>query len=310
MQGGFYLAKIPVIVLVGPTAVGKTALSIQLAKKWRGEIISGDSMQVYKKLDIGTAKVTETEKEGVPHYLIDVVTPDKPFTASKFKEATITAIRDITKRGKLPFIVGGTGLYIQSVFYDYTFGASSEDVNFRAEMEQLDNETLFARLKKEDPKSANIIHPNNKRRVIRALEVMHVSGKPFSSMQNQRELNPEFSPLFIGLDLPREILYERINERVLHMMNDGLLGEAKWLYEQYLGDNSATRAIGYKELFQYFDGQVTLDEAIELIKKNSRHFAKRQFTWFRNRMSVNWINMTSENPFSQADDAIQRFLNE
>ncbi|WP_088808765.1 MULTISPECIES: tRNA (adenosine(37)-N6)-dimethylallyltransferase MiaA [Listeria] len=304
------MAGIPVIVLVGPTAVGKTALSIQLAKKWQGEIISGDSVQVYKKLDIGTAKITETEKESVPHYLIDVVNPDEPFTASKFKEATITAIRDISSRGKLPFIVGGTGLYIQSVFYDYAFGKSGEDANFRTEMEQLDNETLFARLKKEDPKSAETIHPNNKRRVIRALEVMHASGQPFSAMQNQRELNPEFSPLFIGLDLPRELLYERINERVRHMMDDGLLDEAKWLYEQHLGDNSATRAIGYKELFQYFDGQVTMDAAVELIKKNSRHFAKRQLTWFRNRMSVKWINMLSENSFLQADDAIQRFLNE
>lgn len=308
MQGGFYLAKIPVIVLVGPTAVGKTALSVQLAKKWKGEIVSGDSVQVYKNLDIGTAKITEDEKENIPHHLLDIVPPNENYTASRFKEETLQAIEDIFIRGKQPFVVGGTGLYVQSVFYDYTFGESGEDIVFRNEMNQLDPEILFERLKELDPKSAETIHPNNKRRVIRALEVMHVTKRAFSSMQTHQTLNARFKPLFIGLDLPREVLYERINLRVDNMIGEGLLDEAKWLYEKHLGDNSATRAIGYKELFQYFDGQISLEEAIELIKKNSRHFAKRQLTWFRNRMSVNWFNLAEEDSVSQIDETIKRFL--
>ncbi|EUJ33327.1 tRNA delta(2)-isopentenylpyrophosphate transferase [Listeria floridensis FSL S10-1187] len=302
------MTRIPVIVLVGPTAVGKTALSIALAKKWQGEIISGDSMQVYKQLDIGTAKITKEEMHGIPHHLIDVVEPKEPFTASKFKHETRKWIEIIHEQGKLPFVVGGTGLYIQSVFYDYSFGTVADDPNYRHELDQLDTDELHKKLTELDPTSAELIHPNNKRRVIRALEVMKLTGEPFSEHQTQTKLSEEFFPLFLGLDLERSLLYDRIDRRVDIMIKNGLEIEARKLYEMRLGDNSATRGIGYKELFLYFDGEISKNEAIQLIKKNSRHFAKRQMTWFRNRMDIQWIKALEMDTEVQANNAIEQFL--
>ncbi|MBF2444939.1 tRNA (adenosine(37)-N6)-dimethylallyltransferase MiaA [Listeria welshimeri] len=302
------MSKIPVIVIVGPTAVGKTSLSIELAKKLDGEIISGDSMQVYRGLDIGTAKITSEEMCGIKHYLIDVTDASVPFTAAKFQSVTMALIESIHNRGKLPIIVGGTGLYIQSVFYDYDFGNSSEDKAFRAKLDSLDKVTLWKMLEQQDPESAKLIHENNKRRVIRALEVIHLTGKPFSEYQVHHKLNDMYKPLFLGLDLDRALLYERINQRVDIMFEQGLVSEAKKLYDENLADVPAIRGIGYKELFTYFEGNSTLEEAKELIQKNSRHFAKRQLTWFRNRMEINWIQAGTSSTETEAMNKVKTFL--
>lgn len=300
---------IPVIVIVGPTAVGKTELSIALAKAWNGEIISGDSMQVYKGLDIGTAKITQEEMQGIPHYLINEVTPDVSFTAAKFKQATKNYIHAIDSRDKLPIIVGGTGLYIQSVFYDYSFGESAENPTYRKELEQLNKEVLWQKLKQLDSVSAANIHKNNKQRVIRALEVIKATGSPFSKLQTQQTLIPDFRPFFIGLDLPRELLYAKINTRVEAMVQKGLIEEARMLYNQSLDPKlPAMKGIGYKELFPFFRGEITCEEALMQIKQNSRRFAKRQLTWFRNRMDINWLQANDLNKYEQVARWLNGFL--
>lgn len=303
------MSAIPVIVIVGPTAVGKTALSIAVAEKFSGEIISGDSMQVYKGLDIGTAKVTTEEMHTIPHYLIDEVEPQTPFTAAKFQKATKQYIHQIAGRANLPIIVGGTGLYIQSVFYDYNFGTIAEDRTYRKELEKLDNDVLWEQLKALDSLSAERIHANNKQRVIRALEVIKATNKPFSAMHTHKEPVADFRPLYIGLDLPREQLYARINARVELMLQAGLVEEARNLYEQDLDKNlPAMKGIGYKELFAFFEGDISLEAATDQIKQNSRRFAKRQLTWFRNRMDIHWLEADSQMLNNTAEQLITDFL--
>ncbi|EFI83421.1 tRNA (adenosine(37)-N6)-dimethylallyltransferase MiaA [Listeria grayi] len=303
------MSAIPVIVIVGPTAVGKTALSIAVAEKFSGEIISGDSMQVYKGLDIGTAKVTTEEMHTIPHYLIDEVEPQTPFTAAKFQKATKQYIHQIAGRANLPIIVGGTGLYIQSVFYDYNFGTIAEDRTYRKELEKLDNDVLWEQLKALDSLSAERIHANNKQRVIRALEVIKATNKPFSAMHTHKEPVADFRPLYIGLDLPREQLYTRINARVELMLQAGLVEEARNLYEQGLDKNlPAMKGIGYKELFAFFEGDTSLEAATDQIKQNSRRFAKRQLTWFRNRMDIHWLEADSQMLNNTAEQLITDFL--
>lgn len=303
------MSAIPVIIIVGPTAVGKTALSIAVAEKFSGEIISGDSMQVYKGLDIGTAKVTTEEMHTIPHYLIDEVEPQTPFTAAKFQKATKQYIHQIAGRANLPIIVGGTGLYIQSVFYDYNFGTIAEDRTYRKELEKLDNDVLWKQLKALDSLSAERIHANNKQRVIRALEVIKATNKPFSAMHTHKEPVADFRPLYIGLDLPREQLYARINTRVELMLQAGLVEEARNLYEQGLDKNlPAMKGIGYKELFAFFEGDISLEAATDQIKQNSRRFAKRQLTWFRNRMDIHWLEADSQMLNNTAEQLITDFL--
>lgn len=303
------MSAIPVIVIVGPTAVGKTALSIAVAEKFSGEIISGDSMQVYKGLDIGTAKVTTEEMHTIPHYLINEVEPQTPFTAAKFQKATKQYIHQIAGRANLPIIVGGTGLYIQSVFYDYNFGTIAEDRTYRKELEKLDNDVLWEQLKALDSLSAERIHANNKQRVIRALEVIKATNKPFSAMHTHKEPVVDFRPLYIGLDLPREQLYARINARVELMLQAGLVEEARNLYEQGLDKNlPAMKGIGYKELFAFFEGDTSLEAATDQIKQNSRRFAKRQLTWFRNRMDIHWLEADSQMLNNTAEQLITDFL--
>lgn len=303
------MSAIPVIVIVGPTAVGKTALSIAVAEKFSGEIISGDSMQVYKGLDIGTAKVTTEEMHTIPHYLIDEVEPQTPFTAAKFQKATKQYIHQIAGRANLPIIVGGTGLYIQSVFYDYNFGTIAEDRTYRKELEKLDNDVLWEQLKALDSLSAERIHANNKQRVIRALEVIRATNKPFSALHTHKEPVADLRPLFIGLDLPREQLYARINARVEIMLQAGLVEEARKLYEQGLDKNlPAMKGIGYKELFAFFEGDISLKAATDQIKQNSRRFAKRQLTWFRNRMDIHWLEADSQGLNNTAEQLITDFL--
>lgn len=307
------LAKI--LVIVGPTAVGKTALSIRLAKKYNGEIINGDSMQVYAGLDIGTAKVTEEEAEGIPHHLLDIVPVEQDYTASDFKRDAREAVASILAKGKLPIVVGGSGLYIEGLLFDMQFGGvAAEDPGYRkqleAELERTDAMHIWNQLREKDPKAAEQIHPNNSRRVIRALEVIHFSGKRFSD-QADRGAEPHYDALLIGLDTDRSILYDRINRRVDMMIGGGLVEEAKALFDRKLPFKAqATRGIGYKEWFGYFNGEATFEESAELLKQNSRRYAKRQLTWFRNRMSgVHWFDLVQhDDEMQKIEELVESFL--
>ncbi|QED50081.1 tRNA (adenosine(37)-N6)-dimethylallyltransferase MiaA [Cytobacillus dafuensis] len=289
--------KEKLVVLIGPTAVGKTKLSIELAKRLNGEIISGDSMQIYRGMDIGTAKIKESEMEGITHHLIDIKDPDEPFSAAEFQELVREKIKEITFRGKLPMIVGGTGLYIQSVIYDYQFSDAPSDEDFRVLLEKRAEiegyEVLHNELMQVDPDSAQRIHPNNVRRVIRALEVFHCTGRTISDYQSEQ--NPElmYNTALIGLTMDREKLYKRINLRVDMMIDEGLLLEVEGFFNQGLKNCQSIQAIGYKELYEYFNCHVTLDEAVSQLKQNSRRYAKRQLTWFRNKMEVDWFDMSN-----------------
>ncbi|ADM37829.1 tRNA (adenosine(37)-N6)-dimethylallyltransferase MiaA [Bacillus spizizenii ATCC 6633 = JCM 2499] len=288
--------KQPVVILVGPTAVGKTNLSIQLAKSLNAEIISGDSMQVYKGMDIGTAKINEQEMEGVPHHLIDILDPQDSFSTADYQSLVRNKISEIAKRGKLPMIVGGTGLYIQSVLYDYTFTEEANDPAFRQSLQvaavREGADFLHAKLAAADPEAAAAIHPNNTRRVIRALEILHTSGKTMSQHLQEQKRELVYNAVLIGLTMDRDTLYARINQRVDMMMEAGLLPEVKRLYDRNVRDCQSIQAIGYKELYAYFDGFVTLSDAVDQLKQNSRRYAKRQLTWFRNKMQVAWFDMT------------------
>jgi tRNA dimethylallyltransferase len=291
--------KEKVIVVIGPTAVGKTKLSIDIAKKMNGEIINGDSTQVYRSLNIGTAKITQEEMEGIPHHLIDIKEADESFTVADFQKVVRPLITDITNRGKVPIIAGGTGLYMQSVLYDYEFSDAASDDEFRERLETeamaRGNEVVHDRLKEVDPISAKNIHPNNLRRVIRALEVYHVTGTRFSEYLEKQEGKLLYDVDIIGLTMDREKLYERINYRTELMMQQGLLEEVEGLYKRGIRDCQSVRAIGYKELYDYFEEYLTLEEAIALIQQNTRRYAKRQLTWFRNKMNVTWFDMTDGN---------------
>lgn len=291
--------KYDVVAIIGPTASGKTALSIRLAKYIDGEIINGDSMQVYKQLDIGTAKITPEEMEGIPHHLIDIKEPTESFSVAEYQKVVRAKIEEIQSRGKTPIIVGGTGLYVQSVLYDFQFSEQEVDETARnayyEELEKVGPEEMHRRLAAIDPKSAEAIHPNNTRRVIRALEMAELAASNRSDEQHQRGEIALYHHLIIGIDMDREKLYERINLRVDVMMEKGLEAEARALYEADIRDTQAVKAIGYKELFAYFDGFLTKEEAIEQIKQNSRRYAKRQLTYFRNKMDIVWIGQDFEN---------------
>ncbi|MEQ7196214.1 tRNA (adenosine(37)-N6)-dimethylallyltransferase MiaA [Enterococcus avium] len=285
-----------VIAIVGPTAVGKTSLSIELAKQFNGEIISGDSMQVYRGLDIGTAKVTAEEMEGIPHHLIDVRDVDESYSAADFQKAARKAIQEISDRGKLPIIVGGTGLYIQSLLWDYKLGNEGEleDDSLRAKYEAFAEENgnlaLWEKLQLTDPLAAEKIHCNNRKKMIRALEVFELTGHSILEPKEQpKELYDSF---LIGLNTDRSILYQRINQRVDLMVEQGLLAEAKNLAKN--PTVQAAQGIGYKEFFPYLSGGSSLEAALEEVKLHSRRYAKRQLTWFRNRMSVHWYDLIQQ----------------
>ena len=304
-----------VIVIVGPTAVGKTALGVQLAQLFNGEVISGDSMQVYRGLDIGTAKVTDAEKESVPHHLIDVRDVDESYTASDFQQMGRTKINEITAREHIPIIVGGTGLYIESLLYNMSHGEADPDSDFRTEMEALaekeSRQFVWEKLKAIDPEAADNIHPNNLVRTIRALEVHHVTGQKFSDYKKQQnERQPLYDTFIIGLNTDRELLYNRINQRVDLMIEDGLIDEARWLDCAVSRDAQSVRGIGYKELFAYLDGEIELQEATSDIKQASRHYAKRQLTWFRNKTAVDlWVNLVEyPEELEQVKQAVRTFL--
>lgn len=285
-----------VVAIVGPTASGKTALSIKLAKKYNGEIINGDSMQIYRGLDIGTAKIAEEEMEGVPHHLLSFKEPTEAFSVADYQRLVRTKIAEIRARKKLPIIVGGSGLYVQAVLYDFQFTEEQVDKVARKayyeELEKLGPEAMHARLKKLDPQTAESIHPNNTRRVIRALEMIELSGvSKASEAQNRGEI-PLYNHVVLGLgqNMSREELYDRINHRVDVMMDNGLLEEVKGLWQQNIRGVQSIQAIGYKELYDYLDGKCSLDEAVENLKQNSRRYAKRQLTYFRNKMDIYFIS--------------------
>lgn len=300
------------LIISGPTAVGKTNISIKLAQMLNGEIISADSMQIYREMDIGSAKITKEEMEGVVHHLIDVVSPNEEFSVADFKTLATEAIDDISSRGKLPIIVGGTGLYIDSLICNYDFTDGFKDEDYRNMMYDIGNEKgneyVHDMLKEVDPISAEKIHPNNLKRVVRALEVYKLTGKPFSSYDvGNEKFNIPYNIFYYVLTMNRETLYERINKRVDIMMDQGLLEEIKNLKSKgYEANMQSMKGIGYKELLYYFDGSISLDKSIDMIKQGSRNYAKRQLTWFRKDPRV----VYADKDILSEDDIITKILSD
>ncbi len=288
-----------VIVILGPTAVGKTKLSVELAKKINGEIINADSTQVYKNLNIATAKITEEEKENIVHHLFDVKEINDDYTVYDYQKDVRKLIDDIKSRRKTPILVGGTGLYIKAALYDYEF---DEEELIVSDYSKYSTDELYSMLLKID--SETKIHKNNRKRIERTLDVYNSKGKLDKKTNKDILL---YDSIFIGLTTSRESLYDRINLRVDKMLDAGLLEEAKWLYDTNVRTKAVMTPIGYKELFEYFDGNITKDEAIELIKKNSRRYAKRQYTWFNNQMNVNWFNVDFDN-FNNTIDEVYNYI--
>lgn len=286
-----------VIVIFGPTASGKTGLSIRLAREISGEIISADSMQIYRYMDIGTAKPDAVERMGIPHYLMDEVNPDEEFNVARFQELACKYIEEIHAKGKIPIVVGGTGLYINSLIYNIQFSETISDWSFREklqkEAEEKGNEYLHAKLKEVDPEAAANIHMNNVKRVIRALEVYEYTKNPISEHQRQsREIPPPYRFILIGLQMDRQKLYNRIEQRVDHMLESGLVEEVRDLISRgYDKSTIAMQGIGYKEILAYLRGETSLEEAITIIKRDTRRYAKRQITWFKRLENVFWLDV-------------------
>ena len=289
------MKKIPLIILTGPTAVGKTDLSIKLSKSLNAEIISADSMQIYKYMDIGSAKVTKEEMDGVILYMIDEVTPDVPFSVSEFQMRSEKYIEEINKKGKNVLITGGTGLYLNSLIYNMDFAKSDANNEIREKLEQELAENgidyMHEKLRGLDEEAANRIHKNNTKRVIRAIEVC-MSGQKMNDFSKDLRYNEKYKPIIIVLNRDREVLYQRINKRVDIMLENGLLDEVKELLKMgYTKDMISMQGIGYKEMIKYLDGEYTYDEAIEIIKRDSRRYAKRQLTWFKRYQDAKWFDL-------------------
>lgn len=286
--------KLDVIAIVGPTASGKTALSVALAKQINGEIINGDSTQVYKGFDIGTAKITKEEMDGVPHHLFDIKEPEEDFSVAEYQVVVRNRIKEILGRGKIPIIVGGTGLYVQAVLYDFRFteAATNPEVRARLEKELAEEgpEKLYRKLIKLDPVGAEKIHPNNHRRLIRALEIIELTGETKTAQEKDQGSQALFNHIIFGLDMDRSVLYDRINRRTDFMMEQGFLTEIEQLIEQGYQDTPAMRAIGYRELAQYLAGILNYEDAVEAIRKSTRNYAKRQMTYFKNKLPIHWLN--------------------
>ena len=298
-----------VLAIVGPTAVGKTSLSIKLAKKYNGEIISGDSMQVYRHLDIGTAKITPEEMQGVKHYLINVRNVNERFSVADFKQEAEALINNISSRDKLPIIVGGTGFYLQALLNDLTLGGNDENhaelEKIRNKLNQQSDKELLNSLKAVDKNSFETIDHKNRRRIIRALEVYYLTGNKFSDQVQQSK---RFNDYIIGLNTQRSLLYQRINQRVDIMIKQGLINEAEWLFKQK-DVQQAQMGIGYREWPPYLANQADINQVIDEIKKDSRHYAKRQLTWFRNKMDVHWYDiLQNEAEINQIENDINHWL--
>ena len=289
----------PVIIIVGPTGVGKTKLSVELAKKLHGEIINADSTQIYQGLDIATAKVTEDEKEGIPHHLFDIRGIEEDYTVYDYQKDCRRQIDTLLQQNIVPILVGGTGLYIKAAVYDYHF----TEGKFNDQYESLSDEELYQKLLAVDPDTT--IHKNNRKRVIRAYNYYLETGKPFSTKEITEKL--VYSVVTIGLTTDREILYQRINHRVDNMVEQGLLEEAKKIYDSNIRSKAVMTPIGYKELFPYFEGTDTLENCLDKIKQNSRKYAKRQYTWFRNQMKVTWFDVNFQN-FQETVEEVYQYL--
>lgn len=305
----------PLAILVGPTAIGKTKVSIDYAKRLNAEIISADSMQVYRYMDVGTAKITLAEMDNIPHHLIDVVTPDTEFSVADYQNMARTKIAEISFRGRLPFVVGGTGLYISSIIDNLDFTEIDTDWDFRnklkAEAKQLGNLYLHKQLAEIDPAAAAKIHPNDLRRTIRAIEVYHKTGQPISHYQALSRLQPSpYQTMIFGLIMPRDLLYARIEQRIELMLADGLVAEVEKLLKMgYQRNLVSMQGLGYKEIIGYLDGAYDYLTAVDLLKKNTRHLAKRQLTWFRRDPRIYWIDVTVEEPLTAMLQKTAELLN-
>lgn len=285
-----------VIVITGPTAVGKTKLSIELAKRYNGEIINADAVQVYKGLDIGSAKVTEEEKEGIPHHLFDIKEVDEEYTIYHYQKDCRKLIKEVQGRGKTPILVGGTGLYIKAALYDYKLTEEKETNTY----DNLTDEELYNKLLEVDKDI--VIDKNNRRRLIRALNYYKENNKSINTNTTNKLL---YDAIFIGLTTDRRILYDKINTRVDIMIKDGLLNEVKAFYDKNVRTKPLLNAIGYREIYSYFDGNISLEEAIDKIKQNSRHYAKRQYTFFNHQLPVVWF----ETDYSNFNNTVEKVIN-
>lgn len=289
--------KDKLFILMGPTAVGKTSLSIKLAKDLDGEIISADSMQIYKYMDIGTAKVTKDEMDGVPHHMLDIIEPDQSFSVSNYKDMATEYIRDINNRNKLPIVVGGTGLYINSLTYNLNFASVPPDESIRNRLEalgdQYGNEHIHRMLLEVDEESGQRISIKDRKRIIRALEIYEITGKTMTEYnKNFRSLNEDYDLAMVCLNMERSKLYENINKRVDIMIDNGLIDEVKHILSMgYHKDLVSLQGIGYKEIIQYLENQISFDDAVDRIKQGSRNYAKRQLTWFRRDNRIKWVDV-------------------
>ncbi len=297
--------KQPLIIIAGPTAAGKTALSVELAKKINGSVISADSMQVYKGMDIGSAKITKEEMQGIPHYLIDIIDPADTWNVAEFQQKAKEALNDIYKNDRIPIVAGGTGFYVQALLYDIDFTKEDEDTAFRKEMEayakEHGNHALHEMLRSADPKAAEEIHENNVKRVIRALEFNRKTNKRISEHnEEQRKKKSPYNFAYFVLNDDRSKLYERIDLRVDQMLQAGLVDEVKKLKDQgFNKDMVSMKGLGYKEILSYLDGECSLEEAVYILKRDTRHFAKRQLTWFRREPDVIWLDRSEYNGSSE-----------
>lgn len=288
--------KQKMIILTGPTAVGKTELSIALAHRLGGSIISADSMQIYKYMDIGTAKIKPEEMGGIPHYLVDELLPSEEFHVVRFQQMAKQALEEIYAQNRIPIVVGGTGFYIQALLYDIDFAGTGEESSVRKNLERIAKEegaeALHARLQEVDPESAKIIHPNNVKRTIRALEFYEETKTPISAHnEEQRQKESPYDFRYFVLTHDRGILYERIEQRVDQMLQEGLVEEVRHLKDMgYTRDMVSMQGLGYKEILSYLDGEISLDQAVSILKRDTRHFAKRQLTWFRRERDVIWLD--------------------
>lgn len=304
--------KEKLVVIVGPTAVGKTALSLELAQEFSGEIISGDSMQVYRHMDIGTAKATPEERALVPHHLIDIIDPKEDYSAAIFQEMAKNLITDINSKNRLPFIVGGTGLYIQSVTHSYQFSEADHDLELRDQLQRMADtegvEVLHQRLRDIDPITADRLHPNDVKRVIRAIEIYQLTGRTMADFQHRAEFSP-YDIVMIGLTMEREKIYQRINQRVDLMIEAGLVEEVRSLMDAgYDPSLTSMQGLGYKELIPYLYGESSLEQAVNEIKKRTRHFAKRQLSWFNRIPEVQWFDLTNSGEHKRVKETIRQSL--
>ena len=300
--------KPKVIVICGPTASGKTGLSVKLAQTMNGEIVSCDSMQIYKDMNIGTAKVTKEEMQGIPHYLIDFVSPDKRYSVADFQNDSEKAISEIIAKGKTPIVVGGTGLYVDTLVYHIQYPEIETDLEYRKQLEEMIQEqgleVAYEKAKEIDPQATEKISSNDQKRIMRILEIYHQTGKTKTQLEiESRREEPPYEYLVYAIDMDREKLYDRINQRVDSMINQGLIEEVKELLEKYKEFPTAMQGLGYKEVVAYLKGDLTKEEMIETLKQETRRYAKRQLTWFRKNKEIKWID-----GLAQAEENIQRIL--